>query len=1313
MDDMLDLSRMSPGMPLPQTSQDFLPDVSWATDISWDPFDEAMQGGRHSDLQQGQTMGSSGHLQDEPASPPSCWPSSGPLLLTLPAKACSEQALNAPIFEGEIRAAPESTFELLQQLSNQERDPPATLLGSTDPSFAVPDHQKPYLATELGEAQGGAQKESSCSGLTWGSSKGLATIAPHKPSKNRIRKRQRPKQLDFVAKRKVKFPTELPRMSPQCLRNAHKVEAPPSQLLCEAMTDVNPDLFNRCANPADDYTNLEEISLYKSTGPEDPPFVVATSSQESAGIIRDVWSAQRSKHLGRVMIRPPKGPAAPTSCLVVRDQAQVNTPTGELAAAAAFAQNGVAASPKHCQGLPPQCESWIDAPDIPLTPLTTDFSLMARNVGRLRRSGYLHVLTSSQLSCIAAMPGSIAVRFLMIIATLLGQPLIGSAMPLLDNRTEIIDTIQGQIQFEPASLPPLPLTQSITSDNPKPRWSWHPNVNFHKQVVHLGETEVVLLLGHLPAMQITLPTAQRRLMRLDRIVDLKEISALQYNAVRWTSKELASSVPLTRDNFRILAGYDSEQTSVEYYLHRHPLSAPACQAMALARHGRLPMTEDEVKYATSTLHWPLMLWLQTSQVSAKSEGKFKYRLHLGTRQLLPPSPDYAPCHIFHIVGGEAKQISTNGIGAHYLWYQHTGQGGHYHVYSPWSLAVAMATNGSCSIFVPSAAHTKPPPQYLQRCLILRNGSVAATNQKQLQSALALQQSRLLAIEGLPCEARLDNQEHTLGPLHLDSARVVQPLQAGEERLLLESSPQALQLGDRPAPLKLQDFRPLQTEFHGRLNPQPTPAALLAMGSTLLATAGSFVVSSVTQDILTEAMSKIAAAGKYRYVDPILLKRAITAPNRKAYLQSFNTAKQNRSYSWDEQQGIVLLKGLKTLGHIPSSAASDETQLTSGLAIVTSAADTLEDFNVAGLREIESVALNFLASSDLSVDSKGGALVYVLRSGSVALVSYYLSTIDTAPALLSHKLHGLPAFQASQPDASIAIDLPRLFTLTHLPAQVNSTAAQSSCARALTSQEYVEALGAEHPACVTKEMTRIMMQTLYSNSQTKVIQTTSAPGKHMTAFLACSGSTAKRFTLHSEVNVFVVPSHCNMDLSLVSKLKSIKRTHTEKGQIDFQWLLSYNTSAYDRPLTRSEEVHIALYSVTGAVALFALLAAGVAFKFKHRLPCLRPAEPAPNTYFSYDKATIYHPHLGPRTMTDFSSSAESVECAAEEPQPRPTAGALSPFVRPSAIRDYTRFAGYSATVRRAPRRSTDQDSRTRAPLVACKTDGQNKIEESEL
>ena len=1073
----------------------------------------------------------------------------------------------------------------------------------------------------------------------------------------------------------MKQPADLPRMSPQCLRNAHKSEVEPAALFQAAMKDVSPNLFTRSLDPADDYSNLEEMSICKSTATSGPPLTVATSSTEATAMLNDVWTSQRSVHLAKAMLRPPKGPDAPTSVLLDLDQSESRDP---LAVARDYAITGIAASPKHCQGMPPQCQDWVHAPNVPQPGLRSDFSLMSRNIGRLRRSGYLHVLSSSQLSCIAAMPGSIAVRFLLIMATLLGQPLVGSAHPLpFEASPGVMPQLQGNETH-------MPILSHLDSSNPQPWLGWNPNMPFRQESVQVGHIDFKILLGYLPALQVVLPTSQRRMLRLDRVVDLKEVSVLQHNAVRWANQAMEKVSPLSRNSFRLLAGTESLAESVEYFLHDTPLPIQDCQSMALAKHGRLPIAAEEVMMATATLQWPQMLWVQTSQSSSKDHTDFDYELYLGQQRLLPATDSTPPCQIYHIVAGQVQEIESEDIGAKYLWYVHSGgAGGQYHVYSPWALAAAMAPNGTCAIFVPPATQTAPPPQYLHRCLILRNGTNAAKNKQQLESAVVLQRARLLSMEGLPCEARLENAERSLGPLQLTSARVVQPLQAGPERLLLEASQQALQPGVRYQALEPQDFRPLQAGgLQGSRQPGPTPAALLGIGSAIISTAGSYVVSSVTQDVVTQAMEKIVAAGKYRYLDPLLLDRALTASSRLAYLQTFAGSQHNRSYSWSEESGILLMQNLQSLGHIPRDAAVDQAQLASGLAIVTAAADQVEKFNMDGLRELEAVALDFLADSDLTIDTSGGALVYVLRSGSAALVSYYLSTVESAPAFLTHRLHGLPAFHAQRSGSTVKIDLPRTFRLTHLPAKVNSTAAQSACAKAIVSQEYDAALGKEHSACVTKTVQEPMLQVIYDSGQVRMIQTTAAPSQQMVAFLACAAQPAKRFKLHSEVNVFLLPASCSFSLSLLSKLRSIPRISSEPGRVQFQWILAYNSSEYNHPLTKKEELYIALYSVAGALALCCLAAAGLLFKYKHRLPCMKEQAPV-NTYRGFDRATIFHPHLGPRTLSDFSSSEESVATVAAAPVPLQRARPQSPFVSPLAMRNYSKFAGYTATVRRNP------------------------------
>ena len=180
----------------------------------------------------------------------------------------------------------------------------------------------------------------------------------------------------------------------------------------------------------------------------------------------------------------------------------------------------------------------------------------------------------------------------------------------------------------------------------------------------------------------------------------------------------------------------------------------------------------------------------------------------------------------------------------------------------------------------------------------------------------------------------------------------------------------------------------------------------------MTTAGSFVVSGVTQEVVSEAMEKIVDYGRYRFIDPYTVAKAASAPSRQIYLQQMQATHNNTPYSWKSEAGVLLLDNLRLLGHLPPGAAVTQAQLSSGLKIVSAATDTLERFNTIGLKDLEKLALDFLADSNLRIDASNGALAYVLRSGSVALVSYYLSIVDQAPAVVSHQLHALPAFYST-------------------------------------------------------------------------------------------------------------------------------------------------------------------------------------------------------------------------------------------------------------------------------------------------------------
>ena len=201
------------------------------------------------------------------------------------------------------------------------------------------------------------------------------------------------------------------------------------------------------------------------------------------------------------------------------------------------------------------------------------------------------------------------------------------------------------------------------------------------------------------------------------------------------------------------------------------------------------------------------------------------------------------------------------------------------------------------------------------------------------------------------------------------------------------------------------------------------------------------------------------------------------------------------------------------------------------------------------------------------------------------------------------------------------------------------------------------------------------------------QTVSPPGQSMVAFLACASRAAHRFILRSEVNVFLVPGSCKMHFTIMdSKLAAIHRTTSAPGQAQFTWLLSYNTSAYGYQLTAQEEAYVALYSVLGAALLCLLVLSGLAFKYRHLIPWFKPrptsatAASASNTYVGL-APTIYHPHLGPRSLSDFSSSEESIRQAPAH-------------VRPSSLRGRPPFASYMATVRRGEKMKTSTGDQVR-------------------
>ena len=912
---------------------------------------------------------------------------------------------------------------------------------------------------------------------------------------------------------------------------------------------------------------------------------------------------------------------------------------------------GIAAAPRNVDGLPAQCSDWCKAPALPLPQYRSDFDRLVRHVGHLKNLGYAHVISSAQLSLVTSLPGSIAVRWLLLLAILLGQP----TQALGDSNSTRAAALRA---------------------NPTPLLTWHPDNPLLERSFHLGNYDLKLILSHLPALQIIEPTSQRKLLRLDRLVDLHELSALQFNALRWARQAANIILPLTDDGFRLLPPITDDGQEIEYYLYGQAISEPECQQMALSKQARLPMSSAEVHLAKGAVKDNETIWVEVSQSSVHKKGKFTYKILLGGEQLLPTAENRRMCRIYQNTGTQSVRIEEHEIGSFYQWYTGTGKyKDRYHTYLPYSLEVSYGMSHECLIMVPNHSHLVVPDFFKQRCLLLKNGSSSAIHQRQLLDALSLQESRLTSLPGLPYEARLQNVERSMPPLSLSTARLVQPLSNKESRLVIEPSPLALQPADRPHQLVPADFRQLKVGS-AVYEPQPTPAALLALGSSLLVTAGSFVATSVTQEVVSQSLRRIFDAGKYKYIDPLLLTQAISAPSGFEYRKSITGAHQNTSFRWEEKNGILLLRDLQILKMIPSGPVEDLQQLSSGLSVISLAADQLQKFNTEGLELLQNLALDFVSDHRLQIDSTGGALAYVLRSGSIALVSFYLSVIDRAPSLKSHRLHGLPAFQGQEREEVLKLDLPLRYQLSHLAAPTNSSGIQATCAKSIVSEDYENSLSENHRLCALTKTKPPMMYTIFDYGQMRIIQTFSPSDHEVTAFLACESEPARHFQLHSQVNVFAIPASCAFDIKTASKLKHLPQAQSLGENQDFLWILAFNVSHYHRPLTKTEEVYIAIYSTTGALLLFFLIALSLAFKYRKKLPFFKKEKQTfQRTYKTYNRPSISFPHAGGRSLDDLSSSDETLTSHLTNPR---ILG--NPFITPARVRE-NRFQGYQATVRR--------------------------------
>lgn len=617
----------------------------------------------------------------------------------------------------------------------------------------------------------------------------------------------------------------------------------------------------------------------------------------------------------------------------------------------------------------------------------------------------------------------------------------------------------------------------------------------------------------------------------------------------------------------------------------------------MAGSARLPLSPEEVGYAAGSLKEDDMIWVTAQQFTSNNpDSTYQYRLSLGTVSLLPPNPD-TTCQAYHALSGQAKPIDPHEISGSYLWYSpHEHQ---YHTYSPWKLQVSATPNMTAfKIFVPTDQRLQLPAMYHQRCLLLRDGTAADVQYLNLRQALQLQQDRLLASPSKPTELRLQNADRSLGPLSMQDARLVPSLDSGRPRLLLSSSPLASQPGLRNLSLMDGDFRPLSRGHQSEL-PGPTPAGLLSAASMILTTAGTFVLKELTETMAKKALLDLKRAGTYRFIEPRLITKALQSPSRQDFLDSY-TSVVAPTFAWEEEENILLYKILQQTKDLPADSKLTQTDLASGLALVSNQARIIEAFDHDGLRLLEEAALNFLSQSRLQIDASNGGLAQVSQAGSVVIVTYYLSVRSASPAEDHHLLFPLPAYHGQQQDVAVELDVPPSYRLSLHASITNTTAEQDRCAQAIVSQNYDHSFSSSHPACLTRLSRTPLARVLASVPSYRFLLVNAKPGAATKIFLSCSGTQNHRWRLDKDISLFLVPASCEVHVNRANKLVTLRRQQSEPTLLGFRYLLAYDLAPYGRALSEEEKLNIIVGSLSGTLCLLLLISVWAAFHFKSKL-----------------------------------------------------------------------------------------------------------------
>ena len=958
----------------------------------------------------------------------------------------------------------------------------------------------------------------------------------------------------------------------------------------------------RCLQPINMWDNIDV-----AIGDRRIPTTVAVSSTQAAAAVQTIVDAARANDLVTVELTPPRSNVVPSTASL-----QGSMETGLVAL-----QLGASGAPQFIAGQPSDGGDHMPYLAQPEMGQATEWLTTLANIVNLPVGNLFYRLPATHLVAALLLPGSAAVKMVILMALLLCQPIGGHAAE--NNETRLP---------EPDSM--------ALSARPLPLYGYNPYEAYtsHDIPVALNNyTQVRLLTGSTMILQVSTTEPEIDLVRYDRIIDVQDFSRRKHNAQVWIQHALTPGAIGSVQPFQAIVLEDSLD-KLEAYKVPQLTTIDRCSTMALAYGGHLPTSLQELR-GVSTLFAAdskELVWMSVLQDQVGSAyDSVAYNLSLTDAWLFPRRPGTPKCEVYHTLNGETVSIPDSQIHSRYSWYDQPSQ--QYHVWDAWQLAVAINPRGfACSIFIPSDPRASPTPKYLQQCVILRDGSRGHLRERTILQALQRQQDRLQQSPLQVEPERLQNANRTLPPLSLDKARVVPDLLTGAPQLLLTQDPVTQRVPNTL--LKEEDLRGLtRSAASGLQTMDPTPAAILSAGAGfLVATAGSTIVKELTTLAVQKVFQTLQEAGTYRLIHPRKLARAVRAPSASAYHALMNKD-LGQHMQFNESDHIMRLQVLKEEKKLPQSAILSHEELENGIGIIEAEANLLNSLETEVYPLISDIGLGFLSQSEQKLSLSNGALVSVARSSSAIVASYFIPIVKQDSTRTKHILVGLPSYNGRQEGTATVLDLPDQPFTVHVHSKItNATKAQVECGLDIVSGSYENVLTSDHPSCRTKEVTVPLTQLLAKVQGTRFLLVHAKPTTTK-LYLDCRHRGGQTWPLENRYSLFILPASCSLSISHLGKLSTFAST-LENTEGRFVFLTGWDTTSMPLKLTKNEEITISLGSTLGALFLTTLALGTIAYKFRSRLQLLADPveaielEPAPSagstTYTHYDDEVFTQP-----------------------------------------------------------------------------------------